>query len=211
MDEILLLLARKNAILLPVRITTRELGKMLGMSQQNTSRRLSILENRGLISRSREGISLTKSGAAEVHSLYSDLKSAFEKKPLSLTGAIVAGSSEGRYYISLPEYRKQIQEKFGFAPYSGTLNLLLPPSEAAAKAAFIRRNEPIIISGFRKEGRTFGDLFTFACKVNGKKCALVIPSRTHHPTEIIEIVAPMNLRKALGKKDGDEVKIELGF
>ncbi len=40
------------------------------------------------------------------------------------------------------------------------------------------------------------------------KCALVVPLRTHHPAEVIEIISSANLKKALGKNDRDEVKIE---
>lgn len=209
MDEILLLLARKNAHFSPVHLTTLDVGNMLGMSQQNASRRLLLLEKAGLIERTKSGITLTKKGANEVYSLYVELKNAFEKKAIYLSGIIVSGSGEGRYYLSFKEYKNQIKEKFGFLPYEGTLNIRLSSEDMAKKMLFLKSSEPVLISGFKKEGRTFGDLFAYPCTVENIACVFIIPMRTHHPPEIIEIISARNLKKQLGKKDGESIKIEL--
>lgn len=208
MDETLLLLLKKNAHLAPLRITTSEIGKMLGMSQQNASRKIRILEESGLAARTREGISLTKKGMEEAYGFYSELKGVFERETVSISGTIIPGLGEGKYYMSFPEYRKQMREKLGFEPYAGTLNIKLSPSEAAKKSNFLKNSGPIIIGGFKKRGRTFGNLFAYPCKIGKFDCVLVVPLRTHHPAEVIEIVSPANLKRALGKNDGDEVKIE---
>ncbi|MEA2070452.1 MAG: DUF120 domain-containing protein [Asgard group archaeon] len=34
---------------------------------------------------------------------------------------------------------------------------------------------------------------------------MIIPSRTHHQKDIIEAIAPVNLRKSLGKQEGKEL------
>ena len=209
MDDLLLALVRKGAHLHPVRITTSELGQMLGMSQQNASRRISSLEKGGLIARTKDGISLTDAGAAEMREIYSGLREAFEKKATEFSGVIVSGFGEGKYYLSFEEYKSQIKEKFGFSPYAGTLNVRLSPAQLAAKSAFLRNAEPVMINGFKKEGRNFGDLFAYSCLVDGTEAALIVPARTHHPPEIIELVAPANLKSALKKKDGESVKIAL--
>lgn len=209
MDEMLLLLLKKRAHLQPVRITTSELGRMLGMSQQNSSRRLSQLEKSGLVERSKNGVSITKKGFGAAHSLYEELNAALEKRKSEISGKIISGLGEGKYYMSFPEYKKQIKEKLGFGPYEGTLNVKLSGEEATKKAHFLKNSEPVIIKGFRKGERTFGDLFSYPCKIEKIDCALVVPLRTHHPSDIIEIVASVNLKKALVKKDDDEVRIEL--
>jgi riboflavin kinase len=36
-----------------------------------------------------------------------------------------------------------------------------------------------------------------------------MPERTHHPTDIMEIVAPVKLRDVLGLRDGDRIEIEV--
>ncbi|VVB98190.1 Riboflavin kinase [uncultured archaeon] len=210
MDELLLLLARKKAHIAPLRMTTAELGSLLGMSQQNASRRLSELESRGLAERTKKGIALTKKGISESHSLYSELKSVFEAEPLSLSGTITSGLGEGRYYMSLSGYKSQIRKKLGFSPFEGTLNVKLAPQEAAKKSSFLKSAEPAIIKGFSQGERTFGELYAYPCTIEGMKCALIVPLRTHHPSEIIEIISAASLKKTLGKRDGDKVRIELG-
>ncbi len=209
MDEVLLLLVKKGAHVRHVRITTSEIGAILGMSQQNASARLSKSEQLGLVEKTKDGIALTKKGAEEAYAFYAELKNAFEKKAPKLYGAIVSGLGEGRYYLSLQKYKKQIREKLGFEAYEGTLNVKLSEESAAAKSHFLKNSEPVIIKGFRKGERTFGDLYAYPCAMEKHKCALVVPLRTHHPSEIVEIISPVNLKKALNKKDGDAVKIEL--
>ncbi len=208
MDEILLLLLKKNAHIQPLHITTTELGKMLGMSQQNVSRRIMQLENDKLISKTKNGLTITKNGSDEIYSIYAELKKLFEKNILTISGTIISGLGEGRYYMSFLEYKKQIKEKIGFIPYKGTLNIKLLSSEIAKKTYYIKNFEPVIINGFKKGERTFGDLFIYPCTLNGIKCALVIPLRTHHPSEIIEIISAINLKNKLMKKDGDKVKLK---
>jgi riboflavin kinase len=39
--------------------------------------------------------------------------------------------------------------------------------------------------------------------------AVIIPLRTHHPPNVIEIISPKNLKEALKKKDGDLVRITI--
>lgn len=208
MDEMLVLLLRKCAHAKPVRITTTELGRMLGMSQQNASRRLAELEKEGFVLRGKDGLSITKRGLEDAYSVYATLKGAFEKASVRVSGKIVSGLGEGKYYMSFPQYKKQITDSFGFAPYEGTLNVKLSAAESAKKAHRLKDSEPTTIYGFKKGERTFGDLFAYACTVDGVNGALVVPLRTHHPSEIIEIVSAANLKKQLGKKDGDEVEIK---
>jgi riboflavin kinase len=41
------------------------------------------------------------------------------------------------------------------------------------------------------------------------KCAIIRPDRSSYPLNLVEIIAPVNLRKTLGIKDGDEVEVTL--
>ncbi|MEW6528328.1 MAG: DUF120 domain-containing protein [Candidatus Micrarchaeota archaeon] len=125
----------------------------------------------------------------------------------TILGTIVSGFGEGKYYMAFSEYKKQIKEKLGFNPYEGTLNIRLLPEETTKKTYYLKNSEPIIIKGFKRGKRTFGDLFTYPCTINKIKCALVIPLRTRHPFEIIEIISTVNLKNKLMKKDKDKIKI----
>jgi riboflavin kinase len=205
MDEMLILLLRKGAHQRPIRATTSDIGAETGMSQQNASRRLSELEKDGLIERTKEGMMLTKKATEELSALHSALRSAFEGA-LDIKGKIAAGSGEGRFYLSLEGYRNEIQRKLGFVPFPGTLNIVVDPDSMLSRQQ-LRRMEPIVIQGFKDGQRTYGDLFAYRCRLEGLECALIIPLRTHHGPDIVEIICPSDIKRTLGKKDGDTVAV----
>ncbi|MFH1785392.1 MAG: DUF120 domain-containing protein [Candidatus Micrarchaeota archaeon] len=206
MDELIFTLLKHGAHLRPVRITTTDLGKILGMSQQNASHRLRSLQMEGLVEKTNNGIILTKKAKDEIATIYADLKVMFEGKKLEIQGRITKGLGEGKYYLSLEEYRKQIKEKFGFYPFPGTLNIEIEEKDMWKKQQVIRA-EPIIISGFRDKKRAYGDLFSYRCKIGNVDCILVVPIRTHHGPKIMEIVSKLDLKKILRKKDNDDIKV----
>jgi len=207
MDELLLLLLRSGAHREHVRLTTTEIGQMLGMSQQNVSRRLRALEKEGRIERKRQGVALTEEGVAEMRELLAQLQNAFDSS-LEMHGRIADGLGEGRFYLSRPGYRKQMREKLGFEPYHGTLNVLLDAGEGEKRRRLLQL-EPVIIEGFTEDERTFGDLFAYKAKVDGIECAVVVPLRTHHGQDVIELVAPVSLRKKLGKGTGERILVKI--
>jgi riboflavin kinase len=205
MDSMLILFLRKGANLRPVKATTTDIGAEAGMSQQNASRRLMELEAEGYIERRKDGIILTEKAVQELASLHAALRSAFEGG-LELKGTIVAGLGEGRFYLSLDGYRKEIRRKLGFEPYPGTLNVRVDP-ECMPSRQQLRRMEPQIIQGFKGKDRAYGDLFAYNCRIGRLDCALIIPLRTHHGPDIIEVISSFDIKKTLGKKDGDSVKV----
>ncbi len=206
MDDILILLLRKGAKARPVRMTTAEIGVGTGMSQQNASRRLSEMEKNGYIERGKDGLIISPKGLQELAAVYSSLRLAFEGERLEMRGKIMKGSGEGKYYLSLPGYRKQIKEKIGFDPFPGTLNVMVD-KESMSTRQQLRRMEPFVISGFKDGERTYGDLFAYKCRLENLDCAIVIPLRTHHGADIIEIICAHDIKKTLGKKDGEHVEV----
>jgi riboflavin kinase len=206
MDDILLLLLRHGAHLRPLKMTTTEVGLEAGMSQQNASRKLAVLEEGGYVERGKDGIMLTKKAYEELAAAYSSMKSAFEGSPIRMNGMIVKGLGEGGYYVSMGGYRRQMKEKLGFDPYPGTLNIKID-NEDLWKKQHVLQKDPVTISGFRDGRRSYGDLFAYRCKVDGQDCVLIVPLRTHHGPQIIEVICPFNFKKRLGKKDGDIVKV----
>lgn len=206
MDELILALLKHGAYIRPVRITTTELGKMLGMSQQNASHRLCQLEKEGMVERKNNTLELTKKAKDEIVVVYAELRTVLNGEKLELSGRITAGLGEGRYYLSLDGYKKQIKELFGFNPFPGTLNIELDDKEVWKKQHVLRM-EPMVISGFKDKNRTYGDLFAYRCEIEEEKCLLVVPIRTHHGPKIIEIISQLDLKKALNRKDGDKIKV----
>ena len=208
MDELLLLLARKGAMHGPVRITTSEMGAMLGMSQQNASVRLRALERDGLIEKGVGLARITRKGAEELRNAYLQLKKAFEGGSITLKGKVVKGLRQGRFYMSLPGYRKAIGQKLGFSPYAGTLNLELQP-EFIEKRLELRSHKPIRIPGFSSGRHTYGPIDAYRCMVGGMDGAVIFPVRSQHGLSVIEIIAPVYLIGELKLKAGSELEVEV--
>ncbi|MEM1519284.1 MAG: DUF120 domain-containing protein, partial [Pyrobaculum sp.] len=57
--------------------------------------------------------------------------------------------------------------------------------------------------------RTYGGVRLFKAKIRGVETAVVIPERTHHSSDVIEIIAPMKLRDVLSLRDGEKIEIEI--
>ena len=163
-----------------------------------------------MVKRTVDGILLTKNAVDRLEKFYVSLKAAFEnpKHKLEIRGTIRSGLGEGKYYLSMKGYRNQIIEKIGFDPYLGTLNIRLLDSEVW-KRKMLSEMKPIIILGFKENERTFGDLYAYMAKIDQIECAIIVPLRTHHGQEIIELISREYLRKKLSKKDGDEITVIL--
>lgn len=119
-----------------------------------------------------------------------------------MRGRVVSGLGQSQYFLSQDEYQRQFLELLGFVPAAGTLNVLLDgplPIDAP----------PIQIRGFSKGEKSFGGCRCYKVKLNGIDAAALRPERSSHPPEMIEIIAPVNLRRALDLKDGDEVSLML--
>ncbi len=69
----------------------------------------------------------------------------------------------------------------------------------------------IPIQGFSAEGRTFGGVRCLPCRINDIACGIVVPGRSHYPEDIIEVIAPVGLRDALGVKESDRVNVEVAY
>ncbi len=120
-----------------------------------------------------------------------------------IRGKVTTGLGEGQYYISVQGYRNQFKERLGFDPYPGTLNLKLVEPFAQTAASLIK------IEGFRNENRTFGECRCYPVKINGIRGAIVRPERSSYPANLVEVIAPVNLRKTLCLSDGDELEVML--
>ncbi len=196
----------------PLELSSVEFASYIDSSQQTASRKLKSLEDENLISRQvlpdGQLISITKNGLLALQKELYDYQEIFSgngsKKILS--GKVITGLGEGQYYISLEGYRKQFREKLGFDPYPGTLNLKLDPQSIELRK---RITGHIRISGFTDENRTFGKGSCFNVRISDIDGAVITPERTHYPEDIIEIIAPLNLRNYLDIRDGSAVQVEV--
>jgi len=207
-QDLVIFLLQGGAGLRPCRVSTVELAEELDVSQQTASRWLSELAEEGMAERTHAGIRLTPRGMARCRALFAALKAVFEgRKRMSLEGFVSKGVGDGKYYLSMPEYKRQVREKLGFTPFPGTLNLSL--AEHGKKAALLE-SRGIELEGFFKAGRMRGAAKCFRCVVNRKeRGAVIIPMRSHYGTDVIEVIAPVSLRKRLGLKNGSRVSVDV--
>jgi len=213
----LLKLAEMGAHRRTAKISTEYLAEKLGTSQQTASRYLINLERKGLIKRTitPEGclIRMTENGIKELKKLYSNLRFLMEAAyppSITLEGVLFTGLGEGAYYTSIDQYRKQFIEKLGFDPYPGTLNLKLTTDYDIKSRVELEAYPAIEIEGFKDENRTYGPVKCYPVIIENKvKGALVFALRSHYDSSVIELIAPIFLRKHLNLKDGHKVKVEV--
>lgn len=198
----------------PVFVSSQLIAETLHTSPQTASRRLKALESQVFITRSispdGQYITLTQQGEYELRKEYADYCRLFSHNGAHyvLSGTVINGIGEGRYYMSLQPYRKQFLQHLGFEPYAGTLNIkLATPSISIRKK--IETVEWISIHGFVADGRTFGDVRCLSCRIGDIPCGIVVPGRTHYPEDIIEVIAEVGLRESLGLKENDMVNVEV--
>ena len=204
-------LYQKGAANRVLTLSTSELALVFGISQQGVSKHLLQLEKSGLIERTRNGrrsgIFVTKAGADRVVSMYSRLKMAVEGRvgAMDFHGTLFTGLGEGGYYVSLAGYRRQFKRLLGFEPFPGTLNLTIGPGEIKMRKQ-LNFLDALELSGFRQGGRSYGPAKCFKAKVESEYDAgALIIERTHHGESVLEVVSPLDLRKTLSLKDGDQV------
>lgn len=213
----LLKLAEMGAYKRTAKISTEYLAGKLGTSQQTASRYLIELERRGWIKRNitHDGclIKIDSTGSAELEKLFSNLRLLMETTyppSLTLEGTVFTGLGEGAYYIGKEHYRKQFVEKLGFDPYPGTLNLKITGDYDVKARGELEAYPAIEIEGFKNSDRTFGLVKCYPALIDNRvKGALVTALRSHYDSSVLEIIAPVCLRKHLDIKDGNKVKVEV--
>ncbi len=204
----LYVLARLGGLDAHVEIKSRQIGELLGLSQQTASRRLIRLEKNGWITRQvfgkSQNITLTSKGRDKLLGLFMDLKNIFGtfEGPQVIRGELVSGLGEGAYYMGQNEYRRQFKEKVGYEPFPGTFNLKLDDANKQFIDQLFASRKNVRIEGFQNGGRTFGPVNCIKGSINGVPCAILRIERTHHEKKVIEIIAPEKLRQKFKATDG---------
>ncbi len=124
---------------------------------------------------------------------------------MELFGTVTSGRGKGAYFMSQPIYKSQFKQKLNFIPFPGTLNIKIGQNEIDA-IHNISMHKLTKIEG----GGKFGDVLLIEAvlddKING---AIVFPKKTTHGENILEFIAPQNIKEDLGVQDGDSVKIKI--
>jgi riboflavin kinase len=130
-----------------------------------------------------------------------------ETKTIRVKGRVFSGTAEGAKFIKLSWVKDQIREKMGFTPYEGTLNLRLNGEDKKVKKALEEADSVIIVP---ESGYCRGKCFK-ARIMESVDGAVIIPEVEGYPDDVLEVIAPINLRERFRLKDGDYVELSLTF
>jgi CTP-dependent riboflavin kinase len=104
-----------------------------------------------------------------------------------------------------------LKKILGFPPFPATLNVRPKMEEDARIWEAVQRDFPGIPLPPAADGFCSARLYRVAVLGPGKgqaNGAVLLPSVADYPKDKIEIVAPVQLKSALGLKDGDQLTLE---
>jgi len=117
-------------------------------------------------------------------------------------GTVFSGTGQGKKFIDLPWVKKQIKEKLGFTPYSGTLNIRLSKESIKQKKLLENASRLEI---YPEKGYCTGILIK--AYIDSLDCAIIIPEISNYKSDVLEIVAHFYLREYLNIADSDQVTV----
>ncbi len=129
------------------------------------------------------------------------------KRKWILQGRVVSGSRTAAHFTQLSWVQEQCREKLGFAPFPGTLNLIIDPNCFSALGEIQRVDAIELIPP--ENGACSGKVIPLS--VEGIKGCIIIPdSKVNiHGEQLIEVMAPVELRASLGLQDGRRLTLSV--
>ncbi|MCL0095773.1 CTP-dependent riboflavin kinase [Dehalococcoidia bacterium] len=129
---------------------------------------------------------------------------------MKIKGKMLSGFGQGAFFTQLDWVREQCQDKLRFLPSPGTLNLYVE-SQSLDILKTLREAEGISLIPPTPE---FCRAKCFPVSIGSLRGAIIMPEAEHftdklHGQEVIEIMAPVNIKETLLVKDGDEIWVEL--
>jgi len=127
-------------------------------------------------------------------------------KRLELSGIVFSSRGEGKNFLELSWVKRQIKQKLGFTPYPGTLNVMLS-GESVKRKKMLEKTHSIKVCP--ADGYCSGTLIkAFIGKL---ECTIVVPDVAGYPKDVLEIIAPVNLRETLQLEDGGEITVTVNL
>lgn len=131
-----------------------------------------------------------------------------------LIGTITTGMGDAKKFLSLTGYLDQFQSLLGYEPFPGTLNVTLNTSSTILKSN-LPELTPLLINEWTDGDRTYGSATCYPAiltkPTSGKTLPVhvILPDKTRHGEEQLELLSPVNLRKTLSLNDTDELHISV--
>jgi riboflavin kinase, archaea type len=125
---------------------------------------------------------------------------------IELEGRLCTGLGEGASFTQLDWVAREFREKLGFAPYPGTLNLVLTGSTWMVARSLLHKAAGIAIV----PPNGFCAAKCFSVLINDRiEGAAVLPEVGGYPRDKFEILAPVGVRQELNLVDGDPVRLRV--
>jgi riboflavin kinase len=221
-DDVAMLrhLATAGALDREVSTSAQELASELqqDISEERVSRQLVRLAEAGFLTRQvdndEELIRVSSPGRRTLEREYHEYRQIFDNRhEVTLEGFVTSGMGEGAHYITLEGYARQFAERLGYTPFAGTLNVDLI-EESVRQRTGIASLSPIPIDGWEGEDRTYGAATCYPVELvsageSYDEAHALIPDRTHHDEDQLELIAPDRLRDVLHLADGDSITVRI--
>ena len=127
--------------------------------------------------------------------------------PKNITGKIVIGVGQGAFFTGLDWFQEQCQEKLGFKPFPGTLNIKISTDDIPE----IEQLENAGGAEFIPPDVTFCSGKAYPVSIAAVRGAIIMPAAEVrvHGKDIIEVIAPVNIKEQLDVADGDFITLVL--
>jgi len=124
---------------------------------------------------------------------------------MKIKGVVVPGTKKGAYFMSQSIYRDQFEDELNFRPFVGTLNVQIKDRDVEKVKKLLKSDIQEI-----KGEETFGDVKFKKATLNDKvEGAVIFPEKTHHAMDVVEFIAPQNLKERYHISDGNSVTINI--
>lgn len=135
-----------------------------------------------------------------------------QKGVLQLIGTVIDGDQKAKVFVSQSGYTDQFEDCLGYRPYPVTLNIELD-EESKLRRKGIEDLSPVEIKEWTDDdGTNYGAVYCYPCRIDTAAvsvttCHVVVPKRTDHGKDVLEVIAPERLRDALDVSDSDTVTV----
>jgi CTP-dependent riboflavin kinase len=134
-----------------------------------------------------------------------------------INSVIFSDLGQASSFMALDWVQAALKKSLGFAPFPATLNVRPKMEEDARIWEAVQKNLPGIPLPPAAGGFCSARLYRVAIQgpANSQKGrmngAVLLPNVADYPKDKIEIVAPVQLKSALGLKDGDQLTLEFAI